>query len=389
MLPDAVFDQKLISKELLVRQPEISEEYLSWDSYFKNENQIDKDKKQKRQSTYLLIDVSGTTASHNRLLLEKAIAMQFILSNQREKGTIYLRFFNHDVSRLIISNNGEKTKHFWSELLRPFVPFGGTNMQRGIETALRDISFHAIDPDSEILVISDGLTRVNHEQIIESANNTKINFVLIGEDRPDLTEIELREICETRLKKWKNEWEDKLEKNEFENHLKKMENKFWAGRYDEQQRYYNQIVSDLKKIAEKTGGLFIKIPDLPTSVLNSPEILRSLREELKNLNLRLNEQLPINEKEKILERLISLKNYINSIIQSNTKMEKDFRDSLDSVSEGIKNLIIRDDELLEIMKFARIKVKFGSAQADREVSMAELFKLLFVKLRSYFYRYRE
>ena len=388
MLPDEIFDQKLISKELLVRQPDVVEEFTSWDKYFERENRLDKEKKEKRQSTYILLDVSGTTASHNRLLLEKAIAMQFIISNHRDKGTIYLRLFNHDVSGLIISTNGEKTKHFWSELFRPFAPFGGTNLQRGLETAFNDIAYHSIDPNSEILVLTDGLTVIDTEKLMQMSEGTKINFVIIGDDRLDLTEIELREIYDKSMIRWKKKWEKKLEKKEFEAHLEQMEKKFWANRYDEQDKYYRNIIANLEKLSEETGGIFLQIPDLPKTVLASPELIKSLREELKNINFRLNEDIPVSEKENILERLISLKNYINSIVQSFPSMNPEYKESLDIISEGIKNQIVRDEELLEMLQYIKIKVKFGSAQADREISMAELFKILFVKLRTYFLRYR-
>ncbi len=121
--------------------------------------------------------------------------------------------------------------------------------------------------------------------------------------------------------------------------------------------------------------------------MSSPEIIKTLQDELEKSNKLLNEDIPVNQKENILEQLLSLKNYINSMIRGNQKLFDAFRCSLDTISDGLKDLIRRDPELLEIMKYAKMKVRFRSARQDTELTMANLFKILFIKLRSYFLQY--
>lgn len=388
LLPDAAFDQKLISKELLVRQPETEEEFLDWDSYFEEQNQLNEQKRLMRQSTYLLVDVSGTTANHYRLLLEKAICLRFIESNRRDKGSVFLRFFNHDVSRLVSSINGQKSRLFWSELLRPIAPFGGTNLQLALQNAVDDIRIESFDNDTEILVLTDGLAKIDHHDILKKCDGIKINFVIIGNDTPDLNDSEMRELFEENVKSWQSKWGKKLEKEEYQKNLKGLESKFWANRFAEQKKYYDKFRDDLMKIATETGGLFIQIPDLTDDFFTSDKIIASLKEELDGLTIRMNKDLSVTEKEKLLERVISLQNYINSfsakMLANKQNIKKEFR----ILTGRLRNLVEKDEELLEILKYARLKVRMTSQGTIEDISLADLFKILFFKMKSYFYRHR-
>lgn len=388
LLPDAAFDQKLISKELLVRQPETEEEFLDWDSYFEEQNQLNEQKRLMRQSTYLLVDVSGTTASHYRLLLEKAICLRFIESNRRDKGSVFLRFFNHDVSRLISSINGQKPHLFWSELLRPIAPFGGTNLQFALQNAVEDIRLESFDSDTEILVLTDGLAKIDRHALLKKGDGIKINFVIIGNDTPNLNDSEMRELFEEKVKSWQSKWEEKLEKEEYQKNLKGLESKFWANRFIEQKKYYDKIRDDLKKVSIETDGLFIQIPDLAGDFFTSDKILASLKEELDALTKRLNKELSVTEKEKLLERVISLQNYINSFSAKMLANKQNVKKEFQMITGRLRNLIDRDEELLEILKYARLKVRMTSQGKVEDISLAELFKILFFKMKSYFYRHR-
>jgi hypothetical protein len=381
LLPAEVFDHRLISRELLVRQPDVREKVQSWEEYLDEANTVDSEKRARRQKTYLLVDISGTTSARHRLLLEKAIAFKFIRNNHREKGTVFLRFFNHELSPLFVSENGERSGDFWTRLLEPVHPHGGTNLQRALAAAVRDIQYRSIDEKAEILVLTDGLADID-SGALPDFSEIKINFVIIGNDRPKLTRSELDDLFEKQTARWREEWEKRLEKNDFEEHLKKRRDKFRNNLKKEQEKFYTDLAEKLRGLAERTGGKYIEVKDVPGSILKSEYLLNTLNEEIEILRRKISPELPFTEKERILERILSLQNYINSFAAG----APEIKPLLDKLRGELKNFVLNDEEMKEILNYARLKIQLSPSGGVQEITMADLFRLLFIRLKYYFLR---
>jgi hypothetical protein len=385
LYPDAIFDQKLIGRELLVRQPDVAEETISWQQHLDESNSDNAIKRKRRQSTYLLIDTSGTTAAHHRLLLEKAIALNFIQNNGRENGKVWLRFFNHDVSRLFTSEELATSKMLWEKLFYPLAPFGATNINNALQTALTDIRNEALTDRVELLVLTDGLALLDNAQL-DIPPSLKIHFVVIGNDRPKLTDAEHDDYIESKLKRWQKQWQPKLSQGEYAAHYEKMQRDLAAKGDNLLEEYYDEMRLSLRALATQTGGQFIEVDDISDDFFCTDELFKDLADEMDAAMMAYKAEAPFTEKETLLEKIISLQNYINKLQRDRKSLKRAQKNHLKQFSTQVRQLLENDDEMMEILRNGRISVQLTGNGSPRQMSLLDIFKLLFLKARTYFFR---
>jgi nicotinic acid mononucleotide adenylyltransferase len=387
LLPETIFDQHLLRREFLVRQPKQQSQQQSWEQYFASENSLDEVKARRRKSTYLLIDTSGTTAAHHRLLCAKAIAMEYILRQQREAGNLYLRFFNHSQSDLFSSRQGQQQAQFWSRLLEPRQPFGGTNLHAALEVAGKDVENHEIDGKTDVLILSDGLTTIDSLQIHERNPDLRYHFVIIGNDKPDLTASEWADL---EAHHWQRQYSpaalQALPSEQQKRQRSQHRQKFMQNKHKQLSDFYARQEAELIKLAELSRGTYLQIADLPADILSLENIQSSLATEMRAAIAEYDAAMPVGKKEKWLEKALSLQNILNQWRQG--KEPKTAAD-LQQSSSRLRNFIQADAEISEILKYARITLRREVNGTDEEVSMADLFRLVFVRLRSYFMRHKQ
>lgn len=160
---DDIFMQKLVKKELLIR------DYQA--------------RRLKKQALYLLIDVSGSMGGM-RNVYACGVALAFMRQAVDEGSTYYLRFFDDRPHGLEMVTNQEEAKKMYNRLLRQPFSGGGTSISRAIEVAVDDITKAPEKFEkAEIMLISDGEDSVYlskdslrgiklHSTIIENQNNT-------------------------------------------------------------------------------------------------------------------------------------------------------------------------------------------------------------------------
>lgn len=158
---DDVFIQKLLKKELLVR------DYQS--------------RRLKKQALYLLVDVSGSMDG-NKNVYASGVALAFIRQAILEGATYFLRFFDSSPQQLHRITTKEEAEKMAEILVKQPYSGGGTSIQSAIEQAVKDIK---ADPTNfekaEIMVITDGEDNVNikkgelkgikvHSTVIDGSN---------------------------------------------------------------------------------------------------------------------------------------------------------------------------------------------------------------------------
>jgi uncharacterized protein with von Willebrand factor type A (vWA) domain len=172
---DDIFMQKLIKKELLIR------DYQA--------------RRLKRQALYLLIDVSGSMSGMKNVYA-CGVALAFVRQAITEGSTYFLRFFDdspHDLQKVTTKEEAEKM----SEILikQPFSG-GGTSIQSAIGRAVDDITKSPEDFEkAEIMVISDGEDTVNLNK--DDLKEVKLHSTIIDGENKGLelisqTYLELR-----------------------------------------------------------------------------------------------------------------------------------------------------------------------------------------------------
>jgi len=176
---DDIFMQKLIKKELLIR------DYQA--------------RRLKRQALYLLIDVSGSMSGMKNVYA-CGVALAFVRQAITEGSTYFLRFFDdspHELHKVTSKEDAEKMSDV---LIKQPFSGGGTSIQSAISQAVNDITKSPEDFEkAEIMVISDGEDNVSldkgdlkdvkvHSTIIDGQNK---GLKVISETYTELRSNEL------------------------------------------------------------------------------------------------------------------------------------------------------------------------------------------------------
>ena len=156
-LDEEVFLQKLVKKELLIR------DYQA--------------RRLKRQALYLLIDVSGSMDGMKNIYA-CGVALAFVRQAVEEGSTYYLRFFDDRPHNLISVKTKEEAEKMTDILIRQPFSGGGTSIQSAITRAVEDITTAPEKFEkAEIMVISDGKDTVSLDK--RDLKNVKVHSTII------------------------------------------------------------------------------------------------------------------------------------------------------------------------------------------------------------------
>jgi len=168
-LDDDIFNQKLLKKELLVR------DYQS--------------RRLKKQALYLLIDVSGSMDEGGKNVYASGVALAFVRQAISEGSTYFLRFFDHNPHSLYKITNKEDAEKMCDILVKKPYSGGGTNIGNAIETAVNDIKDDPVAFEkAEIMIITDGEDsgfNINKDQL----EKIKLHSTVIDGSNPTLEEL--------------------------------------------------------------------------------------------------------------------------------------------------------------------------------------------------------
>ena len=159
---DDIFYQKLLKKELLVRN------YQS--------------RRLKKQALYLLIDVSGSM-NDAKSAYASGVALAFVRQAVSEGSIYFLRFFDYGTDRLHRVTTKKEAEEMVDILVKKPYSGGGTNIDGAIRQAVEDISEDPVKFEkAEIMVITDGADDIGitkkelkkikvHSTVIDGENN--------------------------------------------------------------------------------------------------------------------------------------------------------------------------------------------------------------------------
>lgn len=166
-MDDDVFLLKLSQKELLIR------DYQR--------------KKQRKQSLYMLIDVSASMNGLNAIYAS-ATALAFVRQAVRGEAEYFLRFFDFTPSKLYRVSTKKEAESMVKLLLNKPYSGGGTNIDRAIKQAVTDIKNDEITYDkSEIMLITDGECSINIQK--ENLKDVLLHTTIINGTNPSLKRI--------------------------------------------------------------------------------------------------------------------------------------------------------------------------------------------------------
>lgn len=189
ILPEEIFLERLARRELwmpIAKEPKIlpvSEvnEGFSFDN--------------KKQKVYILFDTSASMNTHHRIHLAKAILYYFLKTNRTELGHISFRTFDTHIGDLHTAIDTESYNALMAHVLRITHLGDGTQLQKAILTAARDIEEMEHLSGAEILVITDGAVALSDEEIRSQIDaTTVIHAVKIGHAQLFATEAQVQDL---------------------------------------------------------------------------------------------------------------------------------------------------------------------------------------------------
>lgn len=168
-LPSDVFYPKLIRRELTVRG------YTT--------------KKEHKQILYMLVDIStsmrdpiSTTTPCSRIA--RAIAIAYIRKMTKYNDITALRFFGDGCTSLLKASNIKEASVLINKLLTQPTDQDNTNIPYAVYTAIKDIEStkkeNALIKEADILLISDGKSNINAQEMKKKLGKIKLHTALIG-----------------------------------------------------------------------------------------------------------------------------------------------------------------------------------------------------------------
>ena len=370
-MPDAIFYHRLVRHDLFVMKNEGRQRLMSWDDHLQEQSQLNEHKIHLRQRTYILMDVSASTAVANRLTIEKAIAIAYLESHQKEGGEVWLRTFNQKCGPPWLAKDGVAYRRLINKGVVSATPIGQTDLQGAIKTAFDDLDQQPSEDQAEILLLTDGLAPLELETLDEGLARHKVHIVLVGGERPDLSESELRDHFMESHSSLKQEMENHPEKELRERLRSRLDQMYLQRRPKLQNELMDHWEDDLKSCASKSGGLFLHIPDLPPSSFSVEAQLKDLEDRLQQLDQLLKGTVTTSlEKEKIIDEVLSIRAYALEL-----KGKTNDHERVDALLHSTGEITLGSKELETMLEHAQIRWKASMGQGEESVDF-----LLFLKV---------
>jgi hypothetical protein len=317
-LDDDIFDVKLYTKTLLV-QRHYETEADSFKPISTSQNKKGKEATRFEQQFYVLLDRSKSMEARMRSFYSKCIIAEFLRQKYNTKAKIFYRPFDSKAGNLISVETQADFPRLIEEILYTTTGGKSTNIHDAVLQAISDIHYHKEMAKSEILVVTDGISRIDKNELRIKLGDIKLNVLKIGSDAamPDLKDIEYHLNKEnvyinpdtTDIRIIKKKFQD-YEKDPEGSNLTLGEKKAYRKIMDSS----NRMFKDLKEISNK----YIEINDLNTEALfnlgnDQLEYIRFTLERFAFIDLK---NLTMLEKKKLFRQVQFFHQYLQMLIEN-------------------------------------------------------------------------
>jgi hypothetical protein len=416
-MDDDIFSAKLFTRTLMVQK-----NYESESDHFKPVttliNESGRDANRFEQIFYILLDTSRSMDLHMRSFYSKCIVSEFLRRKLNTNARLFFRTFDTQTGDLYKIEKKEDYPFLIEKVL--FATTGGvsTNLQKAVYQAVDDINYTKDMANAEILVVTDGVSRIDPDDMIAKLGNIKLHVLKIGEDMPEPDFYEIKSAfagegvdfdpTSIKLKDVKNIINNP---ESAEKPLSAYEKRAYRLILD----YSNRMFKDLKRVAKN----YIEVGDLKTEGLYdvSYENLENLFHWIKKLESTDPRFLNGDEKERLYKQVFFLGQYLKMLIEYGKTNQVELK-AFYSRIEKLKSDLMKDTELFLLIVRAgkyhedKKKLKLDRKEARKlmknmsmkkqkittedmkraqltfsfepgEGSVGMLFKLLFIKLMQF------
>ncbi len=356
---DDIFSAKLFTRTLMVQKfYESDADHFKPVSTLKNEtgreaNRFD-------QLFYILLDTSRSMEMHMRAFYSKCIVAEFLRRKLNSNARLFFRTFDTKTGPLYRIEKKEDYPYLIEKVL--FSTTGGvsTNLQKAVYQAISDINYNKEMNKAEILVVTDGVSRIDPYEMIEKLAGTKLHILKIGDETPEPDFYEMKAAfsgesvdADPTQMNIKQIMELMKDPQNSERPLTNAEQRIYRIMLD----YSANIFKDLRKVAKN----YIEVGDIKTDNLYdvSYENLESIFHWIKKLEFMDFKYMHIDDKEKIFKQAYFLGQYVKMLYESAEKNKPELKSYLERIG-AIKNRLMNDNELFMLI------VRSGKYHEDKK-----------------------
>ncbi len=188
---DDVFSARLFTKTLMV-QKFYESEADSFKPISTSRDKKGKDANRFEQKFYILLDRSKSMEMKMRSFYSKCLVAEFLRRKMQSKARLYYRPFDTKPGKLSRIEKKEDFPGLIERIL--FTTTGGTstNIQGAVFQAISDIRYDKEMAKSEILVVTDGISKIDRDEMRVKLGDIKLSVLKVGKDvaEPDFYDIE-------------------------------------------------------------------------------------------------------------------------------------------------------------------------------------------------------
>lgn len=262
---DAIFDIKLFKHELLV-QKFYEEKADTFKPISTLQDESGRQANRFEQKFYLLLDRSRSMEIRMRSFFSKCLVAEFLRRKLNSNAKIFYRPFDSKPGDLFKIEKKEDFPFLIERVLLTTTGGTSTNLQQAVFQAIDDIHYDKDMLNAEILVVTDGISKIDKYLMKEKLGDIKLNILKIGRDLAEPDYFEMKKTFDANKIKFDptalniKEIQQKMEKSQDgEEALSPLQKR--AYRYILE--YSETMFKDLKEISHR----FVEIPDLdPTSL---------------------------------------------------------------------------------------------------------------------------
>ncbi len=344
---DDVFNVKLFTKSLIV-QKFYETEADSFKPISTSRNEKGKDANRFEQKFYLLLDRSKSMEKNMRTFFSKCVAAEFLRRKMNSNAKIFYRPFDSKAGSLFKIEKKEDFPVLIERILLTTTGGRSTNIQLAVEQAVKDINYDKEMLKAEILIITDGISKINKNELKNKLGDIKLNVLKIGDElaEPDFFEIE------QSFKKENIKFDPAaLNIKQVQNELHKSKAQGDDSSISFNKRRTLQIIQDtsekmfkdLKDISRK----YIEIQDLESDDFFevSDEKISYIKKSIEKLDKAPLDKFTHTEKIRVFKQVNFLGQYVQMLI-ANGKTNIDTLKNLHEKITAVKQKYLKDPDLL-------------------------------------------
>ncbi len=346
-LDEEVFDAKLFTKTLMV-QRFFESEHDSFKPVSTTRDDRGRDANKFEQKFYILFDRSRSMDLRYRAFYSKCLVAEFLRRKHTGRAKLYYRAFDSELGDLYKIEKPEDFPGLIENVLLTTTGGSSTNLQKAVFQAIKDIEYDKEMLNSEILVVTDGASKIDKFEMKKRLGSIRLNVLKIGDELAEADYYDLKQNLDA----------ENIDFDPTSVNLKKIQGDLSSQKEEGKeptiplsvQRAYrlildhsDRVFKDLKEISYK----YIEIGDLPADGLFVPdeEQVNSILEAVKNFQKIDFSEKNLAEMQKIYKQVYFFCQYLQQLIQS----ESPYRDKLEKALEtltAIKQKMLSDPHLL-------------------------------------------